>query len=174
MEIVYLCDRREIIPELAAWIFNEWSCLYPGATLRDFNDLLGERINKKSLPLTLVAIEAGEPVGTASLKAFDMETRSDLTPWLTSLYVAKPWRKRGFGSSLVKAIEQKAAELGMQKLFLFTADAALVPLFYAKLGWVITEKTFYHTYPVTIMEKDLSLRRNGYQGDEAKPGEARK
>jgi N-acetylglutamate synthase-like GNAT family acetyltransferase len=155
MDIQYLGDRQEGIPILAAWIYNEWSYLYPGATLQDFEDLLRERINKKSLPLTLVAIEAGEPVGTASLKAFDMETRSDLTPWLTSLYVAKPWRRRGIGSNLVKAIEQKAAELEIRKLFLFTTDAALVDLFYSRLGWIVKEKTIYHSYPVIIMEKDL-------------------
>lgn len=155
MDIQYLGDHQEVIPILAAWIYSEWSYLYPGATLQDFEGLLRERINKKSLPLTLVALEAGEPVGTASLKAFDMETRSDLTPWLTSLYVATPWRRRGIGSDLVKAIEQKAAELEIRKLFLFTTDAALVALFYSRLGWIVKEKTIYHSYPVIVMEKDL-------------------
>jgi len=153
MEIHYLEDR--VIPVLAAWIYNEWSYLYPGATLKDFEGLLLERINKNILPLTLVAMEAGEPVGTASLKAFDMETRRDLTPWLTSLYVAKPWRKRGIGSNLVRAIEKKAGELETRKLFLFSTDAALVDLFYTKLGWAVREETLYHSFHVTIMEKDL-------------------
>ena len=148
-------DHQEVIPVLAAWIYNEWSYLYPGETLQDFEGLLRERINKKSLPLTLVAIEAGEPVGTVSLKAFEMETSSDMTPWLTSLYVASPLRRRGIGTNLVKAIEQKAAELEIRKLFLFTADAALVALFYSRLGWIVEEKTIYHSHPVIIMEKDL-------------------
>lgn len=155
MDIQYLGDHQEVIPILADWIYNEWSYLYPGATLQDFKGLLLERINKKILPLTFVAIEAGEPVGTASLKAFDMETRSDLTPWLTSLHVAKPWRRKGIGSNLVKAIEQKAVELEIRKLFLFTTDAALAALFYSRLGWSVKEKTQYHSYPVIIMEKDL-------------------
>ena len=141
------------MPVLAGWIYNEWSYLYPGTTLHDIEDHLRERINKKSLPLTLVAIEAGEPVGTASLKACDMETRSDLTPWLTSVYVAKRWRRKGIGSSLVKAIEKKAAELEILKVFLFTTDAALAALFYSRLGWIVKEKTIYHSYPVIIMEK---------------------
>jgi predicted N-acetyltransferase YhbS len=155
MDIQYLGDHQETIPILADWIYNEWSYLYPGATLQDFEGLLRERINKKSLPLTFVAIEAGEPIGTASLKAFDMETRSDLTPWLTSLHVATPWRRRGIGSSLVKAIEQKAVELEIRKLFLFATDADLVALFYSRLGWIVKEKTIYHSYPVIILEKDL-------------------
>ena len=155
MDIQYLGDHQETIPVLAAWIYYEWSYLYPGATLQDFEGLLRERVNKKRLPLTLVAIEAGEPIGTASLKAFDMETRSDLTPWLTSLHVAEPWRRRGIGSSLVKAIEQKAVELEIRKLYLFAVDADLVALFYSKLGWTVKEKTIYHSYPGIILEKDL-------------------
>jgi predicted N-acetyltransferase YhbS len=155
MDIQYLGDHQEVVPILVVWIYNEWSYLYPGATLQDFTGFFLERTNKKSLPLTLVAIEAGEPVGTASLKAFDMETRNDLTPWLTSLHVAEPWRRRGIGSNLVKAIEQKAVELGIRKLFLFTPDSDLVALFYSRLGWTVKERTIYHAYPVIILEKDL-------------------
>jgi N-acetylglutamate synthase-like GNAT family acetyltransferase len=155
MDIQYLGDHQEAIPVLAARIYHEWSYLYPGATLQDFVGLLQERVNKKSLPLTLVVLEAGEPIGTASLKAFDMETRSDLTPWLTSLHVAEQWRRRGIGTSLVKAIEQKAVELGIRKLFLFTTDAAIVDQFYSRMGWTVKEKTVYHSHPVIIMEKDL-------------------
>ena len=155
MDIQYLGDCQEVIPVLAAWIYDEWSYLYPEMTLQDFASLLRERINKEKLPLTLVAFEAGEPVGTASLRTFDMETRSDLPHWLTSIYVVKPWRRRRIGSSLVKTAEKKAAELKICKLFLFTADVILPALFYSKLGWIVKEKTIYHSYPVIIMEKTV-------------------
>lgn len=160
MDIQYLGDHQEIIPILAAWIYNEWSYLYSGATLQDFEGLLRERTNKEKLPLTLVAFEAGEPIGTVSLRSFDMETRRDLPHWLTSLYVIKPWRRRGIGSSLVVTAEKKAAELAIGKLFLFTTDAALPGRFYSKLGWNVKEKTIYHSYPVLIIEKDLAANRD--------------
>jgi predicted N-acetyltransferase YhbS len=158
MNIQYLADHQEVLPILAAWIYNEWSYLYPGATLQDFEGLLRERINREKLPLTLVAFEAGEPIGTVSLRSFDMETRRDLAHWLTSLYVIKPWRRRGIGSSLVATAEKKAAELAIRKLFLFTTDA-LPGHFYSKLGWNVKEKTIYRSYPVTIMEKDLHRKQ---------------
>jgi predicted N-acetyltransferase YhbS len=155
VDIQYLGDRQEIIPVLAAWIYDEWSYLYPEMTLQDVVNFLQERINKEKLPLTLVAFDAGEPVGTVSLKTFDMETRRDLPHWLTSLFVVKPWRRRRIGSSLVKTAEKKATELDICKLFLFTTDVILPALFYSKLGWIVKEKTIYHSYPVLIMEKDL-------------------
>ncbi len=155
MDIHYLADRREVISILAAWIYNEWSYLYPEMTQQDVVNFLLERINKEKLPLTLVAFEAGKPVGTVSLRTFEMETRRDLLHWLTSLYVIKPWRRKGVGSSLVKAAEKKAVELEINKLFLFTTDIALPEHFYSKLGWNVKEKTTYHSYPVIIMEKDI-------------------
>ena len=156
MDIHHLGDHQEVIPVLAVWIYDEWSYLYPGITLRDIEGFLRERVNKQSLPLTLVALDSGEPVGTVSLKPFEMETRTDLTPWVVSLYVAKPWRRRRIGSALMKTIEQKAASLDFRKLFLFVADNALAGLFYAKLGWVIRENATYHSYPVIIMEKEVA------------------
>jgi len=155
VDIQYLADHQDVVPILATWIYDEWSYLYPGMTLQDVINFLRTRANKEELPLSLVAFEAGEPVGTVSLKMFDIETRSDLPHWLTSLYVVKPWRRRRIGSSLVDTAEKKAAELGICKLFLFTTDSGLSRLFYSKLGWLVKEKAVYHSYPVIIMEKDL-------------------
>jgi predicted N-acetyltransferase YhbS len=155
VDIYYLKDCQEVIPVLAAWIYDEWSYLYPGMGRTDVLNFLRERINTKRLPITLVAFEAGEPVGTVSLKEFDMETRSDLTPWVTSLYVEKTWRRKRFGSSLMTAIEQKARELEIRRLYLFVTDVSLATLFYGKLGWLIKEETTYHSLPVIILEKAL-------------------
>ncbi len=155
MDIHYLSDHQEVVPILAAWIYDEWSFLYPEMTVQGVSGFLRERMNKDQLPLTLVAFEAGEPVGTVSLKMFDMETRKDLIHWLTSLYVVEPWRRKKIGSRLVALAEKKAVELGVAKLFLFTIDVNLPGLFYAKLGWSEKEKTKYHSCPVTIMEKNL-------------------
>lgn len=155
MDIHYLADHRGVVPILAAWIYDEWSFLYPEMTVQGVAGFLRERMNKDKFPLTLVAFEAAEPVGTVSLKMFDMETRKDLTYWLTSLYVVEPWRRKKIGSRLVASAENKAADLGVAKLFLFTIDVNLPGLFYAKLGWSEKEKTKYHSCPVTIMEKDL-------------------
>jgi predicted N-acetyltransferase YhbS len=155
MNIQYLVDNQEVVSILATWICDEWSYLYPKLTRQDVINMLQERRNKDKLPLTLVALEAGQPVGTVSLKMFDMEKRDDLAHWLTSLYVVKPLRRRRIGSNLMEVAEKKAAELEIRELFLFTTDVDLSGLFYSKLGWVVKEKTLYHSYPVIIMEKGL-------------------
>jgi len=55
---------------------------------------------------------------------------------------------------LVSAIEEKARELGVQKLYLHTPQAEV---FYSGLGWKIKERTQYHGYPVTLMQKQIAL-----------------
>ena len=157
--ICLLADRPEVIPIIASWIYDEWSFLYAGKTRQYVENFLHERLHKKQLPITFVAFQSGEPVGTVSLKEFDIETRTDLTPWVTSLYVVKSLRGKGIGSRLMEAAEEKAGKLGIKKLFLFTADPDLAARFYRKLGWKTKEKTIYNSYKIIIMEKRLAGTR---------------
>jgi len=154
MDIAHLADHKEIVPTLARWFYQEWAYLHPNRTREDVERLIGERTNTTKIPVALIAFEGGELLGTVCLKVHDMDTRLDLTPWLAGLYVAVPWRRKGVGTALVSAIEKKAHELQVEKLYLFTPESEG---FYSRLGWHIYERTEYHGYPVTIMEKKIVL-----------------
>jgi GNAT superfamily N-acetyltransferase len=92
-------------------------------------------------------------VGTVSLKIHDMDSRMHLTPWLAALYVAEERRRQGIGTALVRAIERRAAALGIGRLFLYTPASER---FYANLGWAVRERTGYHGHAVSVMEKEIS------------------
>lgn len=154
MDIAYLADHKEVIPALARWFYQEWAYLHPDRTLEDVERLIGERTNTTKIPVALVAFEGGELLGTVCLKVHDMDTRLDLTPWLAGLYVAAPWRRKGIGTALVSAIEKKAHELQVEKLYLFTPESEG---FYSRLGWHVYERTEYHGHPATIMGKKIVL-----------------
>jgi len=154
MNISYLADHTEVIPMLAQWFYKEWSYLYPGKTLADVEQLIGERININRIPLALVAFNNQELIGTVCLKVHDMDTHLDLSPWLAGLYVSESMRLNGIGSMLVSAIEKKASELGIEKLYLHTPESET---FYLKLGWQLKERTNYHGFPVSIMQKKVVL-----------------
>lgn len=153
MEIGYLVDHQNYISLLTQWFYDEWSYLHPGRTREDVMKAISARLSKDKIPLTLVAVEKGELLGTVCLKEHDMEDRLDLTPCLAGLYVAEIWRNRGIGSALVRATEHKAVALGIKRLYLYTPDAER---FYSKLGWSIKESAEYHGHLVTIMEKALT------------------
>lgn len=154
MDIAYLADYKEVIPILAQWFYKEWAYLHPDRTLADVERLIGERANMDRIPVALVAFEGQELLGTVCLKVHDMDTRLDLTPWLAGLYVSVPRRRQGIGATLVSAIEKKAHELGVEKLYLYTPESET---FYSKLGWQLKERTKYHGYPVTLMQKEIVL-----------------
>nr|NIR01223.1 GNAT family N-acetyltransferase [Gemmatimonadales bacterium] len=133
-----------------------WAQFRPGWTVQDFGDSIAARANTDSVPLTLVALEGQELIGTICLDTHDMAILQDLTPWLAGLYVREDRRNQGLGTRLVHAAEAKAAELGIHRLYLYTPDAER---FYARLGWSLREKVVYHGCKVAIMEKGLPGRR---------------
>ncbi len=151
MEIHPLANHKEVIPTLAKWFFQEWSHLYPGQTVNDIEQVILGRGKMKPL-VTFVAFEGEEVLGAVSLKIHDMDTRLDLTPWLSGLYIAESRRKQGFGTALVNRIEQRAKKISARKLYLYTLKSEV---FYARLGWWVRERTEYHGYPATIMEKEI-------------------
>lgn len=154
MNIEYLANHREVIPTLAHWFYEEWAYLHPERTYSDVESLITERAQTDKIPVALVAYDGEELLGTVCLKVHDMDTRLDLTPWLAGLYVSAPRRGQGIGAALVSAIERKAFELGVDRLYLYTPESEP---FYSKLGWTVMERTKYHGCPVTLMQREIVL-----------------
>jgi GNAT superfamily N-acetyltransferase len=93
---------------------------------------LEAHLQRQKIPLTFVALELDRPVGAVSLTLEDMETRKDLSPWLTGVFVLPEFRARGIASNLVKAVEEKARNLEVRELYLYSIRAIGL---YEKLGW---------------------------------------
>jgi N-acetylglutamate synthase-like GNAT family acetyltransferase len=152
MEIEYLADHAHVIPTLTQWAYEEWSYLHPERTYSEVERLISEGCNKENIPISLVAMDKGEVIGWAALKASDFKARPDLGPWLGGLYVDKPQRNKGVGTKLVQAIENLAVQLEVRQLFLVTDDAEN---FYAQLGWSVRERTESQDISVVVMEKTI-------------------
>jgi predicted N-acetyltransferase YhbS len=152
LTLTLLIDCPQYLPQVAAWIFDEWGHLTQGLTLDKVETQLQDHLNRDAIPLTLVAIKDHIPVGTASLMLADMSNRPDLSPWLASVYVLPEYRKQGIGSQLVRAAEEIGHRLGVQKLYLFTPDQEQ---YYAHLGWSAFDQTEYRGEHVVIMSKLL-------------------
>jgi N-acetylglutamate synthase-like GNAT family acetyltransferase len=99
-----------------------------------------------------VALIAGQVVGTASLVTYDMSTRRDLSPWLAAVYIKSDCRRKGLGSQLVQAVMDEAAQLELERFYLFTPNQ--VP-FYARLGWQVLEETEYRSEQITVMVYEI-------------------
>ena len=148
MEIVDLRQRPAYLPEIARWHLAQWGYMNPGQTLADVTTELESHLAESAIPTTYVAVEGEQPLGSASLIADDMDTRPELSPWLASLYVREDVRRRGVGEALMRRVVHRAAELGIERLYLFTPDQQA---YYGRRGWVPLEDTDYRGQAQTIM-----------------------
>lgn len=156
MTIEYLADHPEALPTLARWQHAEWGYLRRGDTLAARTARLRAQMGRDSIPLTVVAFEAGETLGSASLIPHDMDTRMELTPWLAGVFVGPQFRRRGIGAQLVRRIGAEAARLDVPLLYLYTVHSEN---FYAGLGWTLRERTTYRQQNVVIMTCEPATKR---------------
>ncbi len=61
--------------------------------------------------MTFVASASGNLLGSAMLVAQDMDTRTDLTPWLASVFVAPEHRRQGIATKLIAQVVDAAKAL---------------------------------------------------------------
>jgi N-acetylglutamate synthase-like GNAT family acetyltransferase len=148
MKIENLADHPEALRVLAEWQHAEWGYLRPGDTVEKRMVRLQGYANRDRIPLTVVALEEDNVLGSASLIAHDMDTRMELTPWLAGVFVGDAYRRRGIGAELVRRIMAEAGALEVPLLYLYTVHSER---FYAALGWTLLERTAYRGHDVVIM-----------------------
>jgi putative hydrolase of the HAD superfamily len=83
-----------------------------------------------------------------------METHPQYLHWLGGVYVHPDFRGQGIGSQLVQYTANKANELKVKSLYLYTHKHVN---FYAHLGWQVIEEPLYHGRKVSIMKRNLSV-----------------
>ena len=152
MKITYLANHPEHVSTVAKWIFDEWGHQSPDTTLESLEERFRSHLNRTTVPLTFLAMDADRPLGTASLVFQDMNDHLELSPWLSAVYVLPEHRKKGIGSKLVKSVELISAHLDVEQLYLFTPDREA---FYAHMGWTVLEKGSYREKDVVIMIKEI-------------------
>ena len=144
----WLSERPEWVPRLAALHHAQWSSLLADWTLGEAMHELAAQTGTATVPTTIVAIVDGQLAGSVSLLANDDARIRDYSPWLASLLVLPTYRRRGLGEALVRRCVALAASLGIERLHLYTDDAAS---FYKRLGWRPLARTALGGTPVDVM-----------------------
>jgi len=130
VDIGHLYEYPAHLQTVARWIHEEWWSDKPGHSVESMATRLREASGRDRIPLSLVALLEGCPVGTVNLVVNDNEQRDDLTPWLAALYVLPEHRGKGVGSKLVRSLTSEASRLGIREMYLGTD----IPQYYRKLG----------------------------------------
>lgn len=152
MQLSHIKYFQHWVPIIAKWIYDEWAYVYPQKSLQDIQKTLISRINEREMPITLVAHDERGILGTASLKAEDLDIAPELTPWISSVYVHPDYRGEGIGTALAAEIERIARELGFARLHLFNPLARGV---FEKLGWHLLKTCQFRGKELAILAKEL-------------------
>ena len=150
IKIKYLCEYPNYLPKVAQlWrdtIGQKWR---PEITITEIEARFRDHLNKDALPLTYIALDDDEVIGTCSFRSDD-GFQSKYIPWLASLCVEESHRKRGIGKLLIKMIKEKAHKMGFTKLYLGTFEQEVAD-WYERNGWQEVERIIYQDHPTTIM-----------------------
>ena len=152
VQISYLIDYPEYIPELAQWLFEHWGSVLGEETPEARIKKLKGHMNRDRLPIGWVAHANGQLLGTAALRMHDLEGREDLTPWLGGVFVGSQFRCQGIGAALCAAVENEARARAISTLYLFTLDKQA---WYSRLGWAVIGPCVWQQLPGEIMCKQI-------------------
>ena len=96
VQISYLIEHPEYIPQLAQWLFDEWDSILGERTPDARIKKLQAHMNRDKLPIAWVAHANGQLLGTAALRVGDLEGREDLTPWLGGVICRLTFSSSGY------------------------------------------------------------------------------
>jgi GNAT superfamily N-acetyltransferase len=152
LDVRFLADHPDLISTLASWFHEEWGS-NPEHTVGAIASRLEARLNRDRLPLTLVGFFDGSPVASASLKIQELDAFPEYEHWLGTVYVKPEQRKLGFGKQIILATVERAKQLDVEKLYLYT-DTDLIP-FYFSLGWATAETSQRNGRSIAVMHRLL-------------------
>ena len=81
----------------------------------------------------------------------DLSSRPDIYPWLINVYVDEKYRNEGVCRFLMETVKEKAKDIGLTELYLYTKHIGL----YEKFGWEFKEevRTFNADSPIERLYK---------------------
>jgi GNAT superfamily N-acetyltransferase len=137
LKIYPLNEKKSLYPILAYWSYLHWF-MDKDISFRLIMYEYKKRAESDELPCSFVALWNGFSVGMASLRKTDLQSRGDLTPWLSALYVLPDYRNRGIGSELIKAVLNLSRKKGFKKIFLFLdrRDIHRLEEYYSNRDWL--------------------------------------
>ena len=132
ISVAHLFEQPWHLQAVAELIHEEFWVTVAGASVESMAQRLGQA-NSSQVPLCLVALVQGQPVGTVNLVDNDDEHHPEWHPWLAGMVVDRAWRGQGVGSALVRKLLNEARRLGIERVY-FGTDG---PRFYERLGAVV-------------------------------------
>ena len=89
-----------------------------------------------NMPYGIALYDDANMVGFCILKKENLKYYKQYTPWISEVMIFKDYRRKGYGSILIREALNELASHGFDKAYLYTDHA---PVFYEKLGFEFKE-----------------------------------
>jgi GNAT superfamily N-acetyltransferase len=155
VQIEPLAAHPELVDVIARWHWDEWGGPESDSLERWAENL--RRGGRDGIPITFIALEHGQPLGSVTLTEHDMPGHigyANFNPWLAGAFVAPEARGQGIGALLLRHAVEQAEAWGIPRLYLYTQSASR---FYEHLGWTTLDETEYEGGRVTVMTISTDL-----------------
>jgi predicted N-acetyltransferase YhbS len=137
LRITHLFNQAHLIEDVAQMIYDEfWRDVVNGMSVADLAAHLRTATSATHIPLSLIAMQGDQLVGTINLIENDDGARRHLRPWLAALVVRADLRDQQIGTQLVNALLTEARAMNIRTLY-FGTDG---PGFYQRLGAIKHER----------------------------------
>jgi GNAT superfamily N-acetyltransferase len=148
-------ERPDLVPLVARWLWDAfWS--ESGKSSDDLLEAVRKSVTARPMPRTFILLANGEPVGTASLVAHDLDERPDLGPWLAGMFVVPHARGQGYAARLIAAVEAEACAASISTLWLYTNTAEHI---YVRAGWQTAGTIQHNGKPFVLMRREICFRK---------------
>jgi predicted N-acetyltransferase YhbS len=131
LQITHLFNHPHLINAVAQMIYDEfWREVVDGMSVADLVAHLHTATDAARIPLSLIALQDDQLIGTVNLIENDDDARAYLRPWLAAMVVRADVRGQHIGTQLVNALLTEARAIKIPTLY-FGTDG---PGFYERLG----------------------------------------
>lgn len=138
MTIEMLRDYPQYTDRVIQWLNNEFG---NENSENFYRGIVEHSLVENQMPITFIALENEELLGTVGVWRGDLLSRQDLFPWLSALVVNPKYRNKGIGQELQKYVLQYCKLKGIKEVFLYTD----LINYYEKSGWVIIDSAYEYT-----------------------------
>lgn len=148
-----LAHHPDALDAVADWIHEEWGD-FSGRSLEQTRARFANEGSSERLPLSVVALDSGAPLGVASLRERDsVDWDPGMTPWICNVYVSRQARGRGIAAELCRQLEQAALDMDFSALFL--ASKVAEDSVYEHLGYKVYGSVHLDGAHLYLMKLDL-------------------
>jgi GNAT superfamily N-acetyltransferase len=134
-----MAEHRGLLPLVAEWFVAEWPSWYgPGGPGDVSADLAAFAESERVLPVGVIALLEGRPVGAGALKAESISSHKHLSPWAAAGYVVPELRGQGVGAALLASLVAMGRAIGYEAIYCGTSTAQSLLM---RCGWHAIEST---------------------------------